>query len=83
MTQIEIAIPSLAEFKMLLAQGSLAHCESKHHCIIAGLHLKELKTRVSEPWPEYVRETFGIGHERADELIRLADRRTPTGKVRA
>jgi hypothetical protein len=35
------------------------------------------------PWPEYVRETFGIGRERADQLIRIADGRTTVEKVRA
>jgi hypothetical protein len=76
----EIATPSLMEFKMLLVKGAQAHIESKHHRISAGLHLKELKARVSEPWPEYVRETFGIEHEQADELIRLADRRINTAR---
>jgi hypothetical protein len=76
----EIATTALMEFEMLLVKGSQAHIESKYHNRIAGLHLKELKARVSEPWPEYVRETFGIEHERADELIRLADRRTGTAR---
>jgi hypothetical protein len=75
----EITIPTFVEFKILLLKAS--H-QADHHNRMAGLYLKELKARVSEPWPEYVRETFGIAHERADELIRLSDRRTTAVKAR-
>jgi hypothetical protein len=85
-TEIEIAIPALvATIKAHLAKGAQSKEKSAQHFLSAGLHLKELKARKPSetPWPEYVRETFGLGRERADELIRISDGTTTVEKTRA
>jgi hypothetical protein len=82
----EITVPALVStIKAHLAKGVQSKEKSEQHYISAGLHLKELKARKPSetPWPEYVRETFDLGRERADELIRIADGRTSVEKVRA
>lgn len=72
----ELAIPTLVNtIKAHLAKAAQAADKAEQHYITAGLRLKELKLRKpsATPWPEYVRETFGLGQQRADELIRIAD----------
>jgi hypothetical protein len=82
----QIAIPALvATIKAHLAKAVHSHEKSEQHYITAGLRLKELKARKPSetPWPEYVRLTFDLGRERADELIRISDGRTTVEKTRA
>jgi hypothetical protein len=85
-TNVEVSVSSLvAVIKAHLAKGAQSADKADQHFIAAGLLIKELKTRKPNgaPWPEYVRKTFGLGRERADELIRIADGRTSVEKVRA
>jgi hypothetical protein len=82
----ELAIPTLVNtIKAHLTKAAQAADKSEQHYVTAGLRLKELKARKpsATPWPEYVRETFGLGRERERELIRIADGRTTVEKVRA
>jgi hypothetical protein len=82
----ELAIPTLVNtIKAHLAKAAQAADKAEQHYITAGLRLKELKLRKpsATPWPEYVRETFGLGQQRADELIRIADGRTTVAAVHA
>ena len=65
--------------------------KSEQHYISAGLHLAELKDRYkqdvkaskTQTWEEFVRETFGLGRSRADELIRIASGQTTVAETRA
>lgn len=88
----QIAVSALVKtIKAHLEKAKQAQDRSEQHYISAGLHLAELKDRYkhdvkaskTQTWEQYVRETFGLGRSRADELIRIADGRATLEDTRA
>ena len=88
----QIAVSSLVKtIKAHLEKAKQAQDRSEQHYISAGLHLAELKDRYkrdvkaskTQTWEQFVRDTFGLGRSRADELIRIADGRATLDDTRA
>ena len=58
--------------KGCMKEAEKSEYKAEHLWMVVGLALGELKARKPKgPWDDYVRQHFGIGHSRADELIRI------------